>query len=263
MQIDRDIALELAFHEAVVRQAYKDSVGIWTWSVGITSASGHNVERYINKPQSLRKCFEVYAWLLERYASAVRAEFAGHDLTKAQFAAALSFHWNTGAIRSATWPELWKQGDLAGARASFMQWRRPAAIIPRREKEAALFFDGVWSNDGTITEYTRVQANGAPDWSSAVKVNVKGEFDAVFRSPDTVPDPTAPIPTRSTGGGTGAAAGVAGAGSLVVAADQVMERIDIAQDEPSLLVFVAVGVALVAAGIIAWRWLQDRKEAKT
>lgn len=40
MKITARVALELASHEGLVRQAYKDSVGVWTWSIGITSASG-------------------------------------------------------------------------------------------------------------------------------------------------------------------------------------------------------------------------------
>lgn len=40
-------------------------------------------------------------------------------------------------------------------------------IIPRRQKERDLFFDGKWSNSGTVTEYTRVSASGTPVWSSA------------------------------------------------------------------------------------------------
>ena len=48
------IAQEIVSHEAIVREAYKDSVGVWTWSVGITNASGHKVfPRYKDNPQSL------------------------------------------------------------------------------------------------------------------------------------------------------------------------------------------------------------------
>lgn len=182
MDVDYDVALEIACHEAVIRQAYKDSEGVWTWSVGLTNATGHNVQRYIDNPQSLEKCFSVYAWALNNYADAVRAEFAGHPLTKPQFAGALSFHWNTGAIKSATWPDLFKAGKIAEARASFLSWKKPAAIEERRKKEAALFFDGVWSNDGQMTEYTALTAAHAPKWSSAVSINVGQALGAAFAS---------------------------------------------------------------------------------
>ena len=51
-------ALEIASHEALIRQAYKDSVGVWTWSVGLTSATGHDVLRYKANPNPLS-----IAWL--------------------------------------------------------------------------------------------------------------------------------------------------------------------------------------------------------
>ena len=48
------VALEVAHHEAVIRQTYLDSEGVNTWSVGLTSASGHNVDRYMMCARSSR-----------------------------------------------------------------------------------------------------------------------------------------------------------------------------------------------------------------
>lgn len=72
MRIDANAAMELASHEGLVRRAYKDSVGVWTWSIGITNATGHNVERYIGKPQTRQHCLAIYVWALEKYADDVR-----------------------------------------------------------------------------------------------------------------------------------------------------------------------------------------------
>jgi len=180
MKITARAALELASHEGLVRQAYKDSVGVWTWSIGITSASGHSVERYIGKPQTVEKCLDVYVWALEKYASDVRKVFSNKPLTESQFAAAVSFHYNTGAIARASWVKKWLAGDVSGAKKSFMDWSKPAEIIPRRQKERDLFFDGKWSNSGTVTEYTRVKSNGQIDWSSAKKTNIKSDMERVF-----------------------------------------------------------------------------------
>ncbi|MBW9090823.1 hypothetical protein JNB91_23715 [Rhizobium wenxiniae] len=180
MVVDYDVAMEVASHEAIILQAYKDSKNIWTWSVGLTSATGHLVERYIGKPQSLEHCLRVYVWALDNYADAVRKAFAGVPLTKAQFAAALSFHWNTGKIGSASWVKLFKQGKLAEARKAFMNYSKPKEIVPRRQKERDLFFDGKWSNAGAMTEYTRVTAKGTPDWGSAKRINVERELKAAL-----------------------------------------------------------------------------------
>lgn len=179
--ITERIALELIGHEAIVPEAYKDSVGVWTWSVGITSRSGHSVERYKDKPQTLQHCLAVYLWLLrERYAPAVAKAFDGLALTEAQFGAALSFHYNTGAIDRAGWVKLFRAGQIREARAAFMEWRKPAEIIPRREKECALFFDGCWSGDGLATVYEVAKPGYSPKWSTAKRVDVRPALRAAM-----------------------------------------------------------------------------------
>lgn len=174
--VDADVFLEIATHEAIIRQAYKDSVGVWTWSIGITSASGHKVERYIDNPAPMKKCIEVAQWLLEgKYTNGVRQAF-GDDfekLTKNQFTAALSFHWNTGGIRRAKWVKSFRQGNTEVAYKQFMNWSKPKAIIPRREKERDLFFDNIWTNKGTITEFTRLHSSYTPDFNSGRQVDVR------------------------------------------------------------------------------------------
>ncbi|MGI9481201.1 MAG: lysozyme [Hyphomicrobiales bacterium] len=79
-----------------------------------------------------------------KYAPAVEDVFQGHALTEAQFGAALSFHYNTGGIRRASWAKLWKAGQIAAARKAFMNWSKPKSIIKRRKAERDLFFDGRW-----------------------------------------------------------------------------------------------------------------------
>lgn len=200
--VDYDVAMEVACHEAIVRQAYKNAGDVWTWSVGLTSATGHNVERYIGKPQSLEHCLRVYAWALDNYADAVRRTFAGYELTKEQFTAALSFHWNTGGITKASWVKHWKNGKIAAAKKAFMAWNKPSYVIGRREDECDLFFDGKWSNNGTMPEYTRVKNTGSIDWSSRRNLDVSQELRAALAGeipasdkvivPVPVPKPIAP-----------------------------------------------------------------------
>lgn len=204
MEVTYRVALEVAYHEALVRRAYKDSVGVWTWSVGLTNATGHNVERYIDNPQTLEHCLKVFAWALKSYAKQVQEVFADHPLTEEQFAAALSFHWNTGAIKHASWVRHWKAGRLVEARRTFMLWRKPKEIIKRREAERDLFFYGQWANDGTMTEFTRLTKNHTPVWRSARKIDVSHELRAAFDiadyvEPDHAPDPDADVvaPTLS------------------------------------------------------------------
>lgn len=149
------IALELLAHEGLVREAYRDSQGIWTWSVGITNASGHRVyPRYLDKPQPLEHCLGVFLWLLRtRYLPPVLTAFGDHDPAEHELAAALSFHYNTGAIARAEWCRCFVAGDAARARRAFMNWARPVEIVPRRRRERDLFFHGAWTGDGTALLY--------------------------------------------------------------------------------------------------------------
>ena len=198
LAVNYKVAMEVATHEGIIRQAYKDSVGVWTWSVGLTNATGHNVERYIGKPQSLEHCLKIYVWALENYADAVRETFKGHTLSEAQFAAALSFHWNTGAIKRASWVKQWKAGQIAKAKVAFMNWNKPSEIIPRRTSERDLFFDGKWSQNGTMTEFTKLTSRKTPVWSSARKIDVsvplKRAMDVHAPQEPVQPDPVPPPP---------------------------------------------------------------------
>tara|TARA_Y100000310_G_scaffold343898_1_gene453789 strand:- start:1938 stop:2585 length:648 start_codon:yes stop_codon:yes gene_type:complete len=168
---------ELVSHEAIVLEAYRDSVGIWTWGVGVTDASGHRVGRYKNNPQTVGHTLRIFAWLVEqKYAPPVRKAFKGRNLTEAQFAAALSFHYNTGAIGRASWVRHWLAGDIARAKTAFMEWRNPPEIIPRRAKERDLFFDGKWTSDGMATVYGVRKPSYTPDWSSARRVDISHDL---------------------------------------------------------------------------------------
>lgn len=167
------IVAEILEHEAIVLEAYKDSVGVWTWGVGVTSKSGHSVERYKDNPQTVQRCIEVYVWLLrENYLPGVLAAFSGYPLTEHELGAALSFHYNTGAINSAEWVKLVKAGRRDEARTAIMNWAKPKEIIGRRKLERDLFFDGRWTSDGRVTVYEVAKPSYSPKWSSARQVDV-------------------------------------------------------------------------------------------
>lgn len=168
-----NVALEIIGHEAIVLEWYLDSENVGTWGIGVTNASGHHVDRYKDNPQTVQRCLEVYLWLLRtKYLPDVLKAFTGFILTEAQLAAALSFHYNTGAIKKADWVTHWKGGAVAQARLAFMNWRKPAAIIPRREKERDLFFDGHWSNHGCATIYPVKKPSYRPDFAHPERVNI-------------------------------------------------------------------------------------------
>lgn len=172
-KITPKIALEVAAHEGLVQEAYRDSVGIWTWSIGVTDYSGHKVRRYIDNPADIERCIEVYIWLLDtKYLPSVEKAFQGRELTEEQLAGALSFHWNTGSIQKASWVKSFLAGDTEEAKRKFMLWRKPPEIIGRRKKERDLFFDGRWTSDGTVTHYPLVGSNGKLNYTHAKKLDI-------------------------------------------------------------------------------------------
>lgn len=170
---------ELLQHEGLAREAYRDSVGVWTWSVGITDASGHKVGRYRDNPQTIERCLEVFVWLLEtRYLPAVLAAFGAFKPEEHQLAAALSFHYNTGAIVRATWLKRFVDGDVEAASKAILDWRRPTGILPRRRRERDLFFDAKWSGDGTVAVYEVSKPEYRP--ARPRRVEVAGLIDAML-----------------------------------------------------------------------------------
>jgi GH24 family phage-related lysozyme (muramidase) len=173
--------LEIAEHEGLVLEAYRDSVGVWTWGFGVTDASGHSVGRYRKNRSTIERAVEVYEWLLRtKYLPEVERAFRGRELTEAQLAAALSFHWNTGAIGRADWVKSVLAGNPNRAWSEFMNYSRPREVIDRRKAERALFFDGRWSGDGVVLIYEEVHQNGTPRWSSARQIDIKDEVRAAL-----------------------------------------------------------------------------------
>lgn len=174
--------LEIAEHEGLILEGYRDSVGVLTWGFGVTSASGHRVERYVGKPSTIKRAVEVYEWLLRtKYLPEVLDAFAGHELNEAELTAALSFHWNTGAIGRADWVQSFLLGERETAIHEFMNWVTPREVIGRRKAERALFFHGVWTGDGRVTIYDKVgKISLQPIWSSARQIDIRDDIRAAL-----------------------------------------------------------------------------------
>jgi lysozyme len=176
--LTKNIIAELIYHEAIVQEAYKDSKGIWTWSVGITDASGIRVTDYVDKPQSLVVCISAFKGLLnDKYLPQVLKAFKNTDLTETQLAAALSFHYNTGSIGTCSWVLKFLKGDIEGAKAAFMLWRNPPEVLYRRQAECDLFFKGVWSNKGKVTVYPVKKPSYKPDFNKGRLVSIEEALD--------------------------------------------------------------------------------------
>lgn len=176
-RLNPKVLLELFGHEAIVQEMYLDSRKVETWSAGLTAASGINVRQYKDNPQPLQVCIDAVVDRLRRvYVLNVLTAFNGASLSDEQFAAALSFDFNTGAIRRADWVKSYLAGRTAQAYKEIMNWRSPPEIIERREKERELFFNGKWSQDGKVGVYKVRKPSYYPNWASLRRVDVTAEI---------------------------------------------------------------------------------------
>lgn len=167
------IVAAVAHEEGLVLEAYRDSVGVWTWGLGVTNSSGHQVyPRYKDAPTSIERALEVAIWLLQnRYLPAVQRAFDGLRLKEHEIAGALTFHWNTGAISRASWVKSFRVGDIDKARAQYMEYRKPPEIIERRKRDAALFFDAAWP-DLRVPVRAVSKPSYRPKWRDAKVIDV-------------------------------------------------------------------------------------------
>ncbi|MBP8932459.1 MAG: lysozyme, partial [Paracoccus sp.] len=116
-------------------------------------------------------------------------------ITQAQFDALVSFHYNTGAIGRASLVKRLNAGDVAGAAAGFMAWKKPPEIIPRRKAEQELFAKGVYPG-GQVTVW-QVSNSGRVIWKPARRLS-KDQVLALLDGPVAEPHKPAAPPTSPT-----------------------------------------------------------------
>ncbi|WP_397544466.1 glycoside hydrolase family protein [Roseovarius salis] len=153
MQMTDEGLLALAGHEGVVPAPYLDAAGVWTFGVGHTAAAGPP------DPEAMPRGMPVD--LDRAIAEALRIFRA--DVARASLTRAL----NAGRVEEAA--------DL------FMNWSRPAVIIPRREAERDLFLHGAYP-DRAIPVW-RADEGGRVDFSRPVRRLWAKEALAILRAP--------------------------------------------------------------------------------
>lgn len=175
MKVSKRGLMEIAAHEGIVLSAYRDSVGVWTIGIGHTAAAGGLDPRdFVGEELTVGQVMELFERDIEKYAARVRRAFS-RPLTQSQFDAAVSFDYNTGGILRASWVRQFNNGNEAAARRAFMNWKKPAEIIPRRRKERDLFFSGTYSGKGKVNIYP-ASRSGRVLWSRGRRIDMSALF---------------------------------------------------------------------------------------
>lgn len=116
--------------------AYRDSVGVLTIGIGHTAAAGP--PRVVPGLRiTAAECDAIFARDVATYVAAVRKGLAVR-VGQHTFDALVSVCYNIGpgAFAGSTFLKRINAGDMAGARAAVLLWRKPAAILARRRAEA-------------------------------------------------------------------------------------------------------------------------------
>ncbi|PRY23536.1 lysozyme [Aliiruegeria haliotis] len=181
--------IALIRHEGLVPGPYLDVRDIWTFGIGHTAAAGDpdpaSLPRGMpeNLEDGIREAFCVFRADIARYehdvCNAIAVSVEPHE-----FDALVSFHYNTGGIARADLTRRLNAGNRDAAAQAFLNWRRPAAIIPRREAERILFLEGRYPA-GTIPVWS-VDAGGRVDFSRCSRRLTEAEALAFLRP---VPEP--------------------------------------------------------------------------
>ncbi len=111
------------------------------WTIGWGS-TGKDVAKGVI--WTAQQCDDRFAIDMRKYANAVAKELGDAPTTQNQFDALVSFHYNTGAIATATLTKKHKAGKYAEAKAEFAKWVYNAGsvmrgLVRRRTAEAELY----------------------------------------------------------------------------------------------------------------------------
>jgi lysozyme len=195
----------LMIHEGIVPGPYLDSVGVWTYGIGHAETSGLPPNpRTMNRGMpadldtELSRVFDVFRADLPKYEAAVRKALP--NVKQHEFDAALSFHFNTGAIGTARWVPILRAGDAAGAARSLMaNWSgKNPELKERREAERDLMLLGRYPT-GAVTVW-QVSDVGRVIWKPAMRLPAERALAMLRRA-----DPAKPAAGPPVGGNDDAA----------------------------------------------------------
>lgn len=185
--------IQLICEEGIVPFPYLDSEGVWTYGIGHTAGAGAPFPAKMAKgvATTLTAVVKLFRQDLVKYENDVNKALKV-KVSQTEFDAIVGWHYNTGAVGTASWIKRLNAGDRKGAAVGIMDWNKPAEILGRRTRERNLFRDGTYSTDTKALVYT---ANSRGQLGKGVSTDV-AYLLATFSDPaPAAPQPVpAPIP---------------------------------------------------------------------
>jgi len=170
MKTSTEGLIAIISHEGIVLSRYKDSKGIFTIGVGHTKAAGGiDPEKYTGTLR-MSEALDLLQTDIVKYENAVN-KAVKVPIAQHEFDALVSFHYNTGAIATATLTKTLNAGNHKLAGEQFMNWVKPPEIRNRRQAESTLFLTGKYP-EPIATAYPADSA-GKVQWGKGTRVNVR------------------------------------------------------------------------------------------
>ena len=123
-------------------KAYQDTRGLWTIGVGhlIKPDEQHLIKTVLTDEEVNNLLRHDLTWCDEAVTSSVKV-----PLNQNQYDALYSLCFNIGAngFKNSTVVRVLNLGDYKSEAEHFMDWVRPSVLIPRRQKEKALFLTDI------------------------------------------------------------------------------------------------------------------------
>ncbi len=156
MKTSNNGLLEIASYEGLAQTKYKDGGGVQTIGIGSTVSEIKDIADWAwDKVLTIEECLELFRKSLVKYEKAINTALTV-DVTQLEFDALVSITYNigTGAMAGSTFMRRLNANDKPERVANAMKMfcndngHRIQGLVNRRNKEALLFVNGMYSNDG-------------------------------------------------------------------------------------------------------------------
>jgi lysozyme len=185
MQMSKAGIIELGDYEALSNTCYYDSVRVKTVSIGLTRSDIKDIDKWPwDKFLTDEQAVKLYVQKLQHYVDAVNSELKV-EVEQHQFDALVSITYNIG-----TGDLIRNRGGLAGSTfidrvnnrespqrvvEAMARWNKAGGrvlkgLINRRAKEARLYRDGYYQNNGTVGRIVVNPHTHLPKYSGRVNI---------------------------------------------------------------------------------------------